>query len=106
MSRRRAKYSRDDCQNELPHTRKELFDVFTSRFLTSDRFSRICRYGLCWEVYITTCHARGDLYWDYRNGQHPADSVLKHTNALCNRLDKHRDDGGIPLLTTGARSNE
>lgn len=101
MSRRRAKYSRDDCEQELPHTRRELFDAFTRRFFTSDRISRICRYGICWEMYLATQQTRCDLYIDYRNGHHPADAVLKRTNALCDRLDNHRNEDGVPLLTTG-----
>lgn len=79
-------YGRADCREALPHTRTELINAFATRFFTRERISRIREYGLWWEIHIAICHTRGDLYWDYRNGHHPADAVLERTNRLAKRL--------------------
>lgn len=79
-------YSRDNCGDGLPHSRTELIKAFTTRFFTRERVYRVRKYGFWWVVHGTICHTRGDLYWDYVNGRHPADAVLERTNRLAKRL--------------------
>ena len=72
-------------------------DVVTAwAYTVKDRdvlsFGRIEEYGVWWEVVLSIWHTRGNLYWDYRNGDHPADEILSSICDVAKELETNSGD--------------
>jgi hypothetical protein len=76
-------------KDEYPaHSTEDVLTAWAYTIKNRDVLSveRIEEYGLWWELMLSIWYTRGNLYWDYRNGDHPADEILSSVCSVARKL--------------------